>query len=85
MKPSDSKGACVMNSIGKFLSGCVLVLSMVGCNAHAERDPKVPCPFTAKSYERVCKHPSMTKAAFREAYACHGFKPETAAVRIAQR
>ena len=74
-----------MNSI-KIFFGCLLFASTIACGAHPERASKAPCPFTAKSYERVCRHPSMTGAAWREAYACHAFKPELpATAKLAQR
>lgn len=75
-----------MNSISKIFIGCFLFASTVACGAHQERASKAPCPFTAKSFERICRHPSMTGAAWREAYACHGFKPQVVATqKLAQR
>jgi hypothetical protein len=75
-----------MNSLTRIFFGCVLFASTVACGAHPERASNAPCPFTAKSFERVCRHPSMTGAAWREAYACHAFKPELPArQKLAQR
>ena len=75
-----------MNSFSKLFVGCLLFASTAACGAHPERGSKTPCPFTAKSFERVCRHPSMTGAAWREAYACHAFKPVLpAAPKLAQR
>jgi hypothetical protein len=84
--PSYNEEASIMNSISRIVVGCLLFTSTIACGAHPERGSKAPCPFTAKSYERVCRHPSMTGAAWREAYACHAFKPELAAPpKLAQR
>jgi hypothetical protein len=78
-----------MNSLTRIFFGCVLFASTLACSAcgaQPQRASNAPCPFTAKSFERVCRHPSMTGAAWREAYACHSFKPELpASHQLAQR
>ena len=79
-----------MDSFGKILTACLIVLSSAACSARHEPPPTVPCHFTQQSYERVCNHPSMTAAARREAYACHAYEAKLRAalppaLHVAQR
>jgi hypothetical protein len=68
----------------KLISASFAVIVLASISGCASGPRNAPAPLTGAAYERVCRHPSMQGAAFREAFACHGqqAKPATATVIV---
>lgn len=56
-----------MTRIAKLAALALIASAAAGCAAQ----PGHPVEFTGQQYSKICNHPSMTAAAYREAFACH--------------
>lgn len=56
-----------MTRFAKLAALALTAAAVAGCAAQ----PGQPVRFTGKQYAKICHHPSMTAAAYREAFACH--------------